>query len=142
MTRAARVIAFIERYCVTPDGAQVGQPLRLGRRADGLMHGDGVGDRQDGSVVHSAGVDPRVDPVRRLLQHRNVDVGNAGTSYGGFQVSAPTTCEDPFVAAALFTPLRTDLPVCVESPAIAGFVTRDGCIRPSLQRRCTSRRQI
>lgn len=29
MTRAARVIAFIERYCVTPDGAQVGQPLVL-----------------------------------------------------------------------------------------------------------------
>lgn len=29
MTRAARIIAFIERYCLTPDGAQVGQPLVL-----------------------------------------------------------------------------------------------------------------
>ena len=29
MTRAARVIAFIERFCVVPEGAHVGQPLRL-----------------------------------------------------------------------------------------------------------------
>lgn len=29
MTRAARVIQFIERYCVTPEGADVGKPLRL-----------------------------------------------------------------------------------------------------------------
>jgi len=29
MTRAERIIAFIERYCVTPEGAHVGQPLRL-----------------------------------------------------------------------------------------------------------------
>ncbi len=29
MTRAARVIAFIERHCLTPDGAQVGKPMRL-----------------------------------------------------------------------------------------------------------------
>lgn len=29
MTRAGRVIAFIERYCLIPDGAHVGQPMRL-----------------------------------------------------------------------------------------------------------------
>lgn len=29
MTRAERVIQFIERYCVTPDGAHVGKPLEL-----------------------------------------------------------------------------------------------------------------
>ncbi|WP_287877852.1 terminase TerL endonuclease subunit [Acidovorax sp.] len=29
MTRAARVIAFIEKMCLVPDGAQVGQPLVL-----------------------------------------------------------------------------------------------------------------
>ncbi|MCA0241414.1 MAG: terminase large subunit [Proteobacteria bacterium] len=29
MTRADRVIEFIERYCLTPDGAMVGQPLKL-----------------------------------------------------------------------------------------------------------------
>ncbi|ARP85769.1 terminase large subunit [Bordetella genomosp. 9] len=29
MTRGERVIAFIEKYCVTPDGAHVGQPLCL-----------------------------------------------------------------------------------------------------------------
>lgn len=29
MTRADRVIAFIERYCLIPDGAHVGQPMRL-----------------------------------------------------------------------------------------------------------------
>ena len=29
MSRAARVIAFIERFCVVPEGAHVGQPLRL-----------------------------------------------------------------------------------------------------------------
>lgn len=29
MTRAARVIQFIERYCVTPEGTDVGKPLRL-----------------------------------------------------------------------------------------------------------------
>lgn len=29
MTRAARVIAFIEKHCVTPDGAHVGKPLLL-----------------------------------------------------------------------------------------------------------------
>ena len=29
MTRSARVIRFIEGYCLTPDGAQVGQPMRL-----------------------------------------------------------------------------------------------------------------
>lgn len=29
MTRAARVIAFIERHCLTPDGAQVGKPMVL-----------------------------------------------------------------------------------------------------------------
>lgn len=29
MTRAARVIRFIETYCVTPEGADVGKPLRL-----------------------------------------------------------------------------------------------------------------
>jgi phage terminase large subunit-like protein len=29
MSRAARVIEFIERYCVTPEGASVGQPLVL-----------------------------------------------------------------------------------------------------------------
>ena len=29
MTRAARVIKFIERYCVTPEGADVGKPLVL-----------------------------------------------------------------------------------------------------------------
>lgn len=31
MTRAEAVIAFIERYCLTPDGAQVGQPLKLAK---------------------------------------------------------------------------------------------------------------
>lgn len=29
MTRAQSIIAFIERYCLTPDGAQVGQPMLL-----------------------------------------------------------------------------------------------------------------
>lgn len=29
MTRAARIIKFIERYCVTPEGADVGKPLVL-----------------------------------------------------------------------------------------------------------------
>ena len=29
MTRAARIIAFIERYCLTPDGEHVGKPLVL-----------------------------------------------------------------------------------------------------------------
>ena len=29
MSRAARIIAFIERYCVTPEGAHVGKPLVL-----------------------------------------------------------------------------------------------------------------
>ena len=29
MSRAARVIQFIERFCVVPEGAHVGQPLRL-----------------------------------------------------------------------------------------------------------------
>ena len=29
MTRADRVIAFIERYCLVPDGAHVGQPMKL-----------------------------------------------------------------------------------------------------------------
>ena len=29
MTRAARVIAFIERHCLTPDGAHVGKPMVL-----------------------------------------------------------------------------------------------------------------
>lgn len=29
MTRADKIIAFIERYCVTPEGANVGQPLVL-----------------------------------------------------------------------------------------------------------------
>ena len=29
MTRAARIIEFIERYCVTPEGTDVGKPLRL-----------------------------------------------------------------------------------------------------------------
>lgn len=29
MSRAARVIAFIEKHCLTPDGAQVGKPMRL-----------------------------------------------------------------------------------------------------------------
>lgn len=29
MTRADRIIAFLERHCLTPDGAQVGRPLRL-----------------------------------------------------------------------------------------------------------------
>ena len=29
MTRAERVIAFIERFCVVPEGAKVGQPLKL-----------------------------------------------------------------------------------------------------------------
>ena len=29
MTRAGKVIAFIERYCLIPDGAHVGQPMRL-----------------------------------------------------------------------------------------------------------------
>ena len=29
MTRAARIIEFIERYCVTPEGADVGKPLLL-----------------------------------------------------------------------------------------------------------------
>lgn len=29
MTRAARIIEFISRFCVTPDGAQVGQPMVL-----------------------------------------------------------------------------------------------------------------
>lgn len=29
MTRADRVVAFIERFCLVPDGAQVGQPLVL-----------------------------------------------------------------------------------------------------------------
>lgn len=28
-SRATRVITFIERYCLTPDGAHVGQPMRL-----------------------------------------------------------------------------------------------------------------
>jgi len=29
VSRADRIIAFIERHCLTPDGAQVGRPLRL-----------------------------------------------------------------------------------------------------------------
>lgn len=29
MSRAARVTAFIEKHCLTPDGAQVGKPMRL-----------------------------------------------------------------------------------------------------------------
>ena len=29
MTRADRVIRFVETYCVTPDGAHVGKPLKL-----------------------------------------------------------------------------------------------------------------
>ncbi|MGA0587268.1 terminase large subunit [Dyella sp. KRB-257] len=29
MSRAARIIEFIERYCLTPDGAKVGQPMVL-----------------------------------------------------------------------------------------------------------------
>ena len=29
MTRGEKVIAFIERYCRVPEGAMVGQPLRL-----------------------------------------------------------------------------------------------------------------
>ena len=29
MTRAEKIIAFIERYCVTPEGADVGKPLCL-----------------------------------------------------------------------------------------------------------------
>ncbi len=29
MTRGERVIAFIERYCLIPDGAQVGKPIKL-----------------------------------------------------------------------------------------------------------------
>ncbi|WP_298575587.1 terminase TerL endonuclease subunit [uncultured Luteimonas sp.] len=29
MTRAGKIIAFIERYCVVPEGAHVGQPLKL-----------------------------------------------------------------------------------------------------------------
>lgn len=29
MSRAARIIAFIERFCVTPEGAHVGKPLVL-----------------------------------------------------------------------------------------------------------------
>ena len=29
MTRAARIIEFIQRYCVTPEGASVGQPMVL-----------------------------------------------------------------------------------------------------------------
>lgn len=29
MTRGEKVIRFIEQYCITPDGSQVGQPLRL-----------------------------------------------------------------------------------------------------------------
>lgn len=29
MTRAEKVIAFIERYCLIPEGAQVGQPIKL-----------------------------------------------------------------------------------------------------------------
>ena len=31
MTRAARVIAFIEKHCVTPDGAHVGMPMMLAK---------------------------------------------------------------------------------------------------------------
>jgi phage terminase large subunit-like protein len=31
VTRAARIIAFIEGYCRTPDGAQAGQPLKLAK---------------------------------------------------------------------------------------------------------------
>ena len=29
MTRAARIIQFLERFCVTPEGADVGKPLVL-----------------------------------------------------------------------------------------------------------------
>jgi len=29
MTRGERVIAFIEKYCVVPEGRHVGKPLRL-----------------------------------------------------------------------------------------------------------------
>ena len=29
MSRAHRVIAFIERHCPTPDGAHVGKPIKL-----------------------------------------------------------------------------------------------------------------
>lgn len=29
MTRAEKIISFIERYCVTPEGADVGKPLVL-----------------------------------------------------------------------------------------------------------------
>ncbi|MDE9566634.1 hypothetical protein KKI93_22130 [Xenorhabdus bovienii] len=29
MTRGERVIAFIERYCIVPEGELIGQPMRL-----------------------------------------------------------------------------------------------------------------
>ena len=29
MTRGERVVAFIERYCQTPEGAHVGKPIKL-----------------------------------------------------------------------------------------------------------------
>lgn len=29
MTRAEKIIAFVEQFCLTPEGAQVGQPMRL-----------------------------------------------------------------------------------------------------------------
>ena len=29
LTRGERVIAFIERFCLTPEGAHVGKPLKL-----------------------------------------------------------------------------------------------------------------
>ena len=37
MTRAARIIEFIERYCLVPDGAQVGQPLVLEGNLESLF---------------------------------------------------------------------------------------------------------
>jgi len=29
MTRGEKICAFIEHYCLTPEGAQVGQPIKL-----------------------------------------------------------------------------------------------------------------
>ena len=38
MTRADRVIAFIERYCLIPDGAHVGEPMRLAEFQREFIH--------------------------------------------------------------------------------------------------------
>ncbi|WP_033395031.1 terminase large subunit domain-containing protein, partial [Brachymonas chironomi] len=47
MTRAERVIAFIERHCVTPEGAHVGKPLLLADFQKGFIRA--VYDNEQGT---------------------------------------------------------------------------------------------